>query len=76
MTTKQSLSRAMASSTSAASPICRPVYAVSPMARTSSSMVRHFDKIQRKHRPELVLDRIVQHPPGDRLFFLLRHCLS
>ena len=38
ITTKQSLSRAMASSTSAASPSCRPVNAVLDIARTRSSI--------------------------------------
>src|SRR6266481_4073443 len=44
ITTKQSLSRAMASSTSTDSPSCRPVKAVSAMPRTSALMVLALER--------------------------------
>src|SRR5208282_1449327 len=44
MNTKHSRSRAIASSTSAASPTCRPVKAVWPMPLTRASTVRHFER--------------------------------
>ena len=60
ITMNASSSRAIASSTSAASPSWRPVKAVLAIARTSPSMERDFAQIERLQRNQPVLNRIVQ----------------
>ena len=76
ITMKASLSRAMASSTSAASPSWRPVNAVLDIARTRSSIGVNLLEIERLERNQAVRYRIVQLALDSRAFVVLAFMMT